>query len=165
MVWVQGCSLGCPGCFNPLSHPVRGGWTVPVEDVIEETVRHEDTVKGLTISGGEPLQQLSPVQALLEGVRAESDLSTLLFTGYTWRELQQIPGASRLLESVDIVLAGRYDPSRRLASGLLGSANKTVHFLTSRYCPEDLKEVPAAEVTISASGEVVSTGIDPVILQ
>ncbi len=164
VVWVQGCSLGCPGCFNPLTHSTRCGRTVPVEAVVEEVLRLSDSVEGLSVSGGEPVQQLAPVTALLDGVRARSDLSTLLFTGYTWRELERMPGASPLLDSVDVVLAGRYDASRRLAAGLLGSANKTVHFLTDRYKPEDLRGIPAAEVTISASGDVVATGIDPVIL-
>ncbi len=164
VVWVQGCSLGCPGCFNPLTHPARGGRTVPVEDLVEEVLGLRDEIEGLTVSGGEPLQQLAPVAALLDGVRAQSDLSTLLFTGYTWQELQRMSGASRLLDCLDVVLAGRYDASRRLARDLRGSANKTAHFLTDRYTLEDLQGIPAAEVTISASGKVVSTGIDPVIL-
>ncbi len=164
VVWVQGCSLGCPGCFNPLTHPLRGGRTVPVDDLVEEVLGLRGEIEGLTVSGGEPLQQLSPVTALLDGVRAQSDLSTLLFTGYTWQELQRMSGASRLLDCLDVVLAGRYDASRRLARDLRGSANKTAHFLTPRYTAADLEGVPTAEVTISPSGEVVATGIDPVLL-
>jgi len=25
VVWVQGCTLGCPGCFNPQTHSVAAG--------------------------------------------------------------------------------------------------------------------------------------------
>ncbi len=164
VVWVQGCSLGCPGCFNPLTHPASGGRTVEVSELLEEILALGDEIEGLTVSGGEPLEQLVPVRALLDGVREASDLSTLLFSGYTWRELQCLPGADRLLESVDVVLAGRYDASRRVARDLRGSANKTAHFLTRRYTAADLGGVPTAEVTISTEGEVVATGIDPVQL-
>lgn len=164
VVWVQGCTLGCPGCFNPRTHGRRGGRTVAVEALVEEVVGLSGSVEGLTVSGGEPLQQLRPVTELLRGVRAASGLSTLLFTGYTWRELARMPGVSRLLDCVDVLLAGRYDRSRRLARGLRGSANKTVHFLTGRYAARDLEDLPAAELTLTAAGEIVSTGIDPVIL-
>jgi anaerobic ribonucleoside-triphosphate reductase activating protein len=60
-----------------------------------------------------------------------------------------------------VLLAGRYDERLRLARGLMGSANKTAHFLTDRYGPKDLAAVPEAEVVITPSGEVVTTGIDP----
>ena len=25
VVWLQGCTLGCPGCFNPSTHAAAGG--------------------------------------------------------------------------------------------------------------------------------------------
>ncbi|RME55891.1 MAG: 4Fe-4S cluster-binding domain-containing protein, partial [Deltaproteobacteria bacterium] len=31
VVWVQGCSLGCPGCFNPHTHSKGGGRTIAIE--------------------------------------------------------------------------------------------------------------------------------------
>ncbi len=69
-----------------------------------------------------------------------------------------------LLTYVDVLIAGRYDQGRRLARGLRGSSNKTVHFLTARYTLDDLESVPAAEVVVTMTGEVVCSGIQPVIL-
>ena len=85
VVWVQGCSLGCKGCFNPQTHAKDGGRTVPIDTLVEDILTLRDSIQGLTISGGEPLQQLPSVRLLLRGVRMRSALSTLLFTGYTWR--------------------------------------------------------------------------------
>ena len=55
VVWLQGCTLGCPGCFNPLTHDPRAGTERAVDDIVAQlrAVR----VDGLTLSGGEPMQQ------------------------------------------------------------------------------------------------------------
>jgi anaerobic ribonucleoside-triphosphate reductase activating protein len=162
-LWVQGCSLGCPGCFNPETHPFNGGQMVAVSELAQRIVGLKDTIEGLTISGGEPLQQRPALLALLRRVRQETSLSILLFTGFSWPEVQRMPEAQALLACVDLLLAGRYDPAQRLARGLLGSANKTIHFLTDRYSMSDLQAVPHAEVVITASGELLLSGIDPVV--
>jgi anaerobic ribonucleoside-triphosphate reductase activating protein len=62
---------------------------------------------------------------------------------------------------VDVLIAGRYVQARRLALGLRGSANQTVHLLTARYTLEDIAQVPAAEVWIDAAGTVSISGITP----
>jgi anaerobic ribonucleoside-triphosphate reductase activating protein len=60
-----------------------------------------------------------------------------------------------------VLIAGRYDRSQRLARELRGSANKTVHLLSDRYEMDDLRAALPAEVIITAEGEVVISGIDP----
>ncbi len=160
VAWLQGCSLGCPGCFNPETHAVQGGQQVSVEWLFERIAAIKD-IEGLTISGGEPLQQMRPLLALLTRVRAETSLSVLLFTGYTFDEVQRMPASRALLACVDVLLAGRYEASQRLAHGLVGSANKTIHFFTGRYSPADLAAVPQAEVILSPDGEIRFSGIDP----
>ncbi|NVM26586.1 MAG: radical SAM protein [Desulfobacterales bacterium] len=162
VIWVQGCSLGCPGCFNPETHPFVGGELVSVGDLFGRIVALGDAIEGITISGGEPLQQRRPLLALLRRVRRETPLSVLLFTGYTWEKVQRMPNAEALLACVDVLIAGRYDASQRLARDLRGSTNKTVHFLTDRYTMDDLQSVPPTEVIITAEGEVIVSGIDPV---
>jgi anaerobic ribonucleoside-triphosphate reductase activating protein len=161
-LWLQGCSLGCPGCYNPATHPLAGGELVSADDLARQVVALGDDIEGITVSGGEPLQQRAGLLALLRRLRAETRLSVLVFTGFTWEEVRRMPEADALLACVDVLIAGRYDASRHLARDLRGSANKTVHFLTGRYGPADLREVPEAEVVIAADGEVTASGIDPV---
>jgi anaerobic ribonucleoside-triphosphate reductase activating protein len=160
-LWVQGCSLGCPGCFNPETHGFASGEVVGVGELFARIAALGDAIEGITVSGGEPLQQREALAALLGRVKGETGLSVLVFTGFTWEEVQRFPEAGALLASIDVLLAGRYDERLRLARGLMGSANKTAHFLTDRYGPKDLAAVPEAEVVITPSGEVVTTGIDP----
>ncbi len=161
VIWVQGCSLGCPGCFNPRTHSFAGGEPVCVDDLFGCIVALGDAIEGVTVSGGEPLQQWRPLLALLRHVRRETSLSVLLFTGYPREEVQRMPDAEALLECVDVLIAGRYDASRRPARDLRGSANQTVHLLTERYTMGEVQSVPAAEVIITAEGEVMLSGIDP----
>jgi anaerobic ribonucleoside-triphosphate reductase activating protein len=162
VLWTQGCSLGCPGCFNPETHSLEGGDVVSVDSLFMRIVELSDAIEGITISGGEPLQQWRPVTALLERIRHETTLSSILFTGYRWDELQRMPCFELLVASVDLVIAGRYNAAQRLARGLVGSANKTLHFLTKRYRASDLAKVPDGELLITNDGTVLSSGIEPV---
>ncbi|MGI5195814.1 4Fe-4S single cluster domain-containing protein [Streptomyces sp. CA-288835] len=164
VVWVQGCTLGCPGCFNPETHErgvERGLEETPVDELFERIRSLGDRIEGVTISGGEPLQQREPVLRLLARIRAETPLSAVLFTGYRWPEVTRMPDAEALFASVDVLLAGRYESARRIARGLRGSANKTVHLFGDRYTLHDLEAVPDAEVVIHPDGRLTLTGIDP----
>jgi anaerobic ribonucleoside-triphosphate reductase activating protein len=161
VIWTQGCSLGCPGCYNPQTHPFAGGELLPVAKLFQRLAALGKAIEGVTVSGGEPLQQRRALLALLQRVRQETALSVLVFTGYTWDEVQRMPEADLLRACVDVLIAGRYDPAQRLARELRGSANKTVHFLTDRYRLEDLQAVFPAEVLITAEGVIQVSGIDP----
>ena len=158
-VWVQGCSLGCPGCFNPETHAPNGGEIVEVDELFERIVALGDSIEGLTISGGEPLQQREAVTELLRRIKAKTRLSIVLFTGFMWREILRM---GEFLNHVDVLIAGRYDQEQRLARGLRGSTNKTVHLLTNRYAASDLESVPIAEVVVTLQGELLFSGIEPV---
>ncbi|MDR3577279.1 MAG: 4Fe-4S single cluster domain-containing protein [Anaerolineaceae bacterium] len=172
VLWVQGCSLGCPGCFNPETHsrPKAGaqpgtpsivGEYWPVSFIMDKILAEQSRIEGVTISGGEPLQQRPALEILLNRIRHETSLSVLLFSGYTWLEIQKMRRIERLLPAIDVLLAGRYDESQRIAAGLTGSANKTIHFLSNRYSSADLRPVPVAEVILTELGEIHLTGINP----
>src|SRR5262249_43259808 len=115
VLWVQGCSLGCPGCFNPSTHPFAGGEGGEVEGLLARLVALGDTIEGITVSGGEPLQQRPALLALLQGVRRETRLSVLVFTGFSWEEVRRFPEAEALLACVDVLIAGRYEQALHLA--------------------------------------------------
>ncbi|MCX6914324.1 MAG: 4Fe-4S single cluster domain-containing protein [Verrucomicrobia bacterium] len=164
VIWAQGCSLGCPGCFNPQTHALSGGEVILVEEVFQRVARLGPAIEGITLSGGEPLQQREAMAELLARIRCETNLSVLVFTGYTWEEVSALPQARGLLASVDVLVAGRYVAAERVARGLRGSGNKTVHLLTPRYSLADLQAVPEAEVFVGPNGEVSASGIGPLRL-
>ncbi len=162
VIWVQGCTLNCPGCFNPETHPFGAGEILSVSSLLEWLKDLPPSLEGLTISGGEPLQQAPALAEFLLGVRETTQLSVLLFTGYEWNEIQPIRGIKEILDCIDVLISGRYQDNRRLAAGLAGSSNKTIHYLTTRYTPADLEVVPEAEIWIEPDGRILFSGIDPV---
>lgn len=157
VVWLQGCTLGCPGCFNPSTHPA-GGREVEVESL------DFGDADGLSLSGGEPMQQPAAALALLDHARARG-LSTLMFSGYTLDELRALPLGPEVLARLDVLIDGRYVSTERLATGLRGSANQRIHLLTPRHTLAEVEATPVAEIRIAASGEVVLTGVNPLKLK
>lgn len=162
VLWVQGCSLGCPGCYNPETHAFAGTELIAPDDLFQQIAALTGSIEGLTISGGEPFQQARPLTVLLTRIRRETALSVLIFTGFSWDELQQRPSAAPVLACTDVLIAGRFVAEQRIARGLRGSANKTVHLLTDRYTLADLEAVPRTEIIITRQGDIVASGIDPV---
>ncbi|HIG31175.1 MAG TPA: radical SAM protein [Verrucomicrobiales bacterium] len=168
VVWTQGCTLNCPGCFNPDSHSPDAGFKVSVRSLVERIVSAEGEIDGITISGGEPLQQWTAIEVLVRRIRRETGLSIILFTGYTWQEISRriaiLPSGSNRcswLDCVDVLISGRFIEQQRVARGLAGSRNKQFHFLTDRHQKKDFENVPEAEVVIGPEGDLLLTGIDP----
>jgi len=174
VIWVQGCTLGCPGCFNAPTHPTKGGEVISVDSLFERILTTQGTIEGITISGGEPLQQMAAVARLIERVKAETRLSVVLFSGFSWEELTRMGQSQQvnspdyplpLLKNVDVLIAGRYVQQFHLARDLRGSSNKTLHFLTDRYTASDMEAVPLGEIVLTAEGEIIMSGIEPLIWQ
>lgn len=164
VVWVQGCTLGCLGCFNPRTHG-RSGDEVAVDYLFDQIAGLGSRIAGVTISGGEPLQQRRGVLGLLGRIRAETPLSTILFTGYDWPQVRRMPEFDLLRERVDALVAGRYQQERRISRGLRGSSNKQVLMFGDRLHADELDAVEDAEVIIRPDGVVVVSGIDPPVFE
>ncbi len=163
VLWLQGCTLGCPGCFNPKTHPMNGGELATVDNLFEQIRSQEGKIEGLTVSGGEPLLQRPALLDLLRLVRQRLDLSIVVFTGFDWEEVRQMPAIANLLDTIDVLIAGRYREEQRIAHSLTGSSNKTMHFLSQRYSSADFDDIPVAEVILplESGGQIYLSGIDP----
>jgi anaerobic ribonucleoside-triphosphate reductase activating protein len=140
---------------------------VPESDLVEvsKLVDWVDNcgVEGLTISGGEPFQQLDAVIDLGAKVR-ERGLSVLIFTGYTKRQALEKVSRERLETACDVLIAGPYVRSLHIAEGLRGSSNKEYVFLSDRYSSATLTGHCDAEIIIDEFGVVTITGMKIPIL-
>jgi anaerobic ribonucleoside-triphosphate reductase activating protein len=161
VIWLQGCSLGCAGCFNPATHAAAGAET-PIAELSAQLSAAD--VTGLSISGGEPLQQPAASLALLRAARARG-MSTLMFSGYSIDEARALPHGVDILAELDVLIDGRYVAGQRLATGLRGSSNQRIHLLTERYTLAAVEATPVAEVVIGPTGEVALTGVNPLKLK
>ena len=160
-VWVQGCRLGCPGCFNPETHDPSGGYPVEVRDLLRQIASAGGEVEGVTVSGGEPLEQAGALRAFLSALKAETGLSVVLFSGFTREEIEARPDGPAILARTDVLVAGPFEAARRLGRGLRGSDNQAVHFLSGRYAAADLEGLPDAEIVIRPDGSVTRSGFPP----
>lgn len=161
-VWVRGCSLRCAGCCNPELFE-RAGVGRPVTELLDAIAeaRDEHAIEGITILGGEPLEQLDGTRALAQGARA-LDLGVVVFSGYTLLEARRRTGFNALWASLDTLVdgrfeAGRLDHTRRF----VGSANQRLVHRTERYRDPALwRGQAAAELRIDADGRLSVHG-DP----
>lgn len=165
VIWVQGCSLACPGCFNPGTH-AGGGEVVAVDALVERVLAVHQGIEGITLTGGEPLQQAGAVLQFLEKLsEASPHLSVVLFTGFGVSDLLAMPVFPQVHALVDVVLSGRYvQRERHTDRGLMGLPGKVAWFLSDRYTEDDLRRVPLSEVVVRG-GQIMSTGVRPVVLQ
>jgi anaerobic ribonucleoside-triphosphate reductase activating protein len=156
VLWVQGCPLRCPGCWNPDTWPFERRDLRSVDDLAAVILATEG-IEGVTFTGGEPFAQARALAALAERVRP-AGLSVFVFTGYDLEELTR-PEHLALLAVTDVLVAGRYVESKR-TTGLAwrGSANQRVHFLSDRYGPADMNAVAEVEFHLDKDGTLTVTG-------
>jgi anaerobic ribonucleoside-triphosphate reductase activating protein len=159
VVWVQGCSLGCPGCWNPETHDPLRGFRLDVSEVLEWFAKasHEHRIEGLTISGGEPMEQAPAVLELLRRLKAAHPGMTIgLFSGYTERELPK--SLWRAIQAhLHFAVLGRYNARRRSRDPLVTSTNQVLHLYTPRYSMADFA-AQSVEVHIDDIGLTQVTG-------
>lgn len=178
VIWFQGCSLRCKGCFNPTTHPFDQSFDRSIEE-IGAWVIAQAGIEGVTFSGGEPFQQAFDLLALSQYIRSRAPaLSIGLFSGYAVSELESgqwktwthrresfVTGHPSLYESIkahlDFGIFGRFQQARvTTAKPLCGSANQKVLFFTGRYAAREL-EPDGFELTIDPTGESILTGFPP----
>ena len=155
VIWVQGCSLGCVGCWNQELWPADGGSEIRVDELISN-ITQVDGIEGVTILGGEPLEQAASMLELVRGVRSLG-LTVMLYSGYEESELDTIQTAC--VESSDIVILGRYVAALRDTSlRWRGSSNQEVRLVSEAYVGLKIEEANEVEITISPDGRISMVG-------
>jgi len=87
-IWVQGCSIKCKGCINPEFIPFNSGKNYSIEElmkIINKSI-NEFKIEGITLLGGEPLDQKQEVLKLIKEINKKG-LNIILFTGYYYKDL------------------------------------------------------------------------------
>ena len=112
-VFVQGCPHNCPGCHNPQTHDFSGGHLADTDDVIAH-FGENPLVRGLTLSGGEPMMQPEPLYLIAKAAK-EKGMNVWCYTGFTLEELLRENRADRirLLSAVDVLVDGPFRSHER----------------------------------------------------
>lgn len=160
-VWVQGCTLACPGCMSRDTWEPAPDSEVEVGAVLDWISRLPAPLDGVTVSGGEPFQQPGPLAALLAGLRELAASSAvpcdlLVFSGYAWAALRDRARHQEALALCDAVVAGPYVARRNTGSPLRGSDNQQVVPLTplgrERYGPAALVHHAQRRIQATTNG-------------
>jgi anaerobic ribonucleoside-triphosphate reductase activating protein len=170
-VWVQGCRIRCPGCFNPHMWSFRGGEQVTPEELTARILAAG--TEGLTLLGGEPFDQAGALAEVAREV-GRAGRSVMTFTGYTYEELTRAAEAGRedvaaLLDATDLLVAGPFLRDRiDTARPWVGSTNQEFILLSDRFphLLDGLSRTPdRLEILVDSSGRVAVNGwADPDVL-
>lgn len=131
VIWVQGCPFRCPHCETPEGLSFAPNILINVNDLAKDIITRP-RIEGLTISGGEPMEQAGLLADLLEQVLANRpELNVISYTGYQIEQLKTNE-ALRFISQLDVLIDGKYIHEKNDNLGLRGSSNQRVHFLTNR---------------------------------
>ena len=155
-IWVQGCSIHCPGCSNVDTWSTEGGYLKTVDVIAGEITRmfKAKEIDGVTITGGEPLDQYKPVLRLCRAIRP---ISIFLTSGYTHAQIRQRE-LDPILESIDILCSGPFVQEQVCTGEYKGSTNQEVIGLTDLGRLQLTWPVVPKEVIISSDGNAIETG-------
>lgn len=138
-LWTQGCKKRCRGCISPELQPYSGNEID--EDVLAKIliqVARKNNCTGITISGGDPLEQSQALLKLLTLLRNEFD-DILVYTGFELQDIQDgVVGidAKKCLDYLDVLIDGKYiDELNYKDCVLRGSSNQNIHFITKGLAP------------------------------
>jgi len=162
MIHLQGCNLGCVGCFNPESWSFKENKLVDIYELAER-IKVCDP-EGLTISGGEPFLQSKSLLEFIKYVNKYLPKGILIYSGYYEEELKKIPEYEEILEYACVIVSGRFDQTKRIYNSLLSSSNQKFIWGKNPKISEEELQNQNFEI-IQQNNEFVLTGFPPITKQ
>lgn len=168
VIWFHGCALNCPGCIAKEMNEATSFTEWAPADLADWVLTRTD-IEGVTLSGGDPLDQnAEALWEFVDTIRGKSKLTLLCYTGRTWAQLQHAPAGSlihNILSALDVLIDGPYVETLNDGSLWRGSANQEVHFLSDHYAEwksvVNTAKSRKLEVTMAKDGSFDVTGIPP----
>lgn len=161
-IWVNGCKRNCVGCVSP-----RLKEFVPDndQDIIALLNQFDlSSIDGVTISGGEPFEQVHDLWLLVEHIRKLGIDDILIYTGYTISELLNKNDSEiyKILSNIAVLIDGPYiHELNNDENNLLGSSNQKVIYLNAQYIPiyENYCKKQRSIQEITAGNILIGVGI------
>lgn len=129
--WVSGCDIGCFNCYNPQTWDFNSG--IPfTEDTMQEILYDlsKPYIKGLTLSGGHPLDPLNVPEVLKIVKRVKMvfpNKDIWIYSGYEWNYIIQNDTLREIMKYTDVLVDGTYvDELRDISLPFVGSSNQRI---------------------------------------
>nr|WP_302599817.1 anaerobic ribonucleoside-triphosphate reductase activating protein [uncultured Cellulosilyticum sp.] len=129
-LFVSGCTHKCPGCFNEAYQDFKVGnpWREEEEERFMTYVKNEN-VHGVTILGGEPMEQTmdDSLLHLLKRIKQETNHTIWIYSGYTFEQIIEDSKKLALLEQCDVLVDGPFIESLKdICLKFRGSSNQRI---------------------------------------
>ena len=129
-IFFSGCLHHCPGCHNyPAQNPKNGVLLEEhFDEIVSEYKKRESFLSGITLSGGDPFFRPNDTKEFVDEFRKQVNVPSIwCYTGYTFEELISDDEFIPLLESIDILVDGKYIHNLRdVALRYRGSGNQRI---------------------------------------
>ena len=129
--WVSGCNMGCFNCYNPQTWDFNSG--IPFTDDTMQEILYDLSkpyIKGLTLSGGHPLDPHNAPKVLeivkrVKMVFPNKDI--WIYSGYVWEDIIKDDTLKEILKRTDVLVDGAYiDELRDISLSFRGSSNQRI---------------------------------------
>lgn len=131
VLWVSGCDIHCKNCHNPQTWDFNSG--IPfTEDTMQELLYDlsKPYIKGITLSGGHPLDPLNAPKVLeivkrVKMVFPNKDI--WIYSGYVWEDIIKDETLREIMKYTDVLVDGAYvDELRDISLAFRGSSNQRI---------------------------------------
>ena len=131
VLWISGCNVHCKNCHNQSTWDFNSG--IPfTEETMQEILYDlsKPYIKGLTLSGGHPLDPHNAPKVLeivkrVKMVFPNKDI--WIYSGYVWEDIIKDETLREILKYTDILVDGAYvDELRDISLAFRGSSNQRI---------------------------------------
>lgn len=130
-MFVSGCTHNCENCFNKEYQSFKYG-NVYTKETEEEILSHmkDNNIKGFSLLGGEPMQQLQngyELDDLVKRIKAETNKSIWVWSGYTFEQIISDKRKLEFLKNIDVLVDGKFvEELKDVKLKFRGSSNQRI---------------------------------------
>ena len=131
VLFVSGCPHGCPGCQNKEAQNFKYGKPFNKQEIIDR-ICENSILKGVTLSGGEPLckENIPEVLDFVKSLKAvKPEFNIWCYSGYTLEELEARNDkvTNEMLENIDLLVDGEFVEAQKKPNlRFKGSSNQRI---------------------------------------
>lgn len=138
VIWTKGCSKHCRNCANPELWSTKGARNYPANEIaqIVKNIVISEQITGITISGGDPLEQKEELLQLIQELSTFMD-DILVYTGFTFDSVEALWNSKEieiLKNNISVLIDGPYIEEQNVELSVLrGSLNQKIYYFKPEY--------------------------------
>lgn len=124
-IWFQGCSIRCKGCMSEHTWDFDERYFLSYEDIEKKLEDYSRFIpEGVTISGGEPFDQIFGLEKLIKLLRKKDFKEILVYSGYSFDYLNL--HYCKILSQIDLLICEPYQINTPNLKKWCGSDNQKI---------------------------------------